>query len=245
MKTTLKLVLFYLLYQFLFGAMMTGLSFIWPISVSTQLGWSLILPAVVMPIHLVLGGYIHLRQALRPVKFDVMLSGVVCIVGAIMCCNALSGLIVLPDWLANDFTSLSYNPVGIAGLVIFGPWVEELLFRGAILPAFDRGDENPWRGILLSALAFGLIHINPAQVFFGFLMGIALGWVTMQSRSLLPAIVGHVINNGLSVMELRVSASNMTEVGIQSYSTGALLFLTILGLGVTLIAGRQLEKELA
>ena len=245
MKTTLKLVLFYLLYQLLFGGMMVGLNTIWPISVATQLGCSLILPAVVMTIHLVLGKHIQLKQALRPVRMDIMLSGVVCIIGAIMCCNALSSLIVLPDWLAKDFTSLSFNPMGIVGMVIFGPWIEELLFRGAILPALNRGEEDPWRGIWLSALVFGLIHINPVQVFFGFLMGIAFGWVTVQSRSLLPAIVGHVLNNGLSVIELRASASGATEVGIQSYSIVTLLFLTLLGLGVALMAGRQLEKEVA
>ena len=44
------------------------------------------------------------------------------------------------------------------------PLVEELLFRGAIEGHFLQTGKRPGMAILLSALIFGLIHVNPAQV---------------------------------------------------------------------------------
>lgn len=77
-------------------------------------------------------------------------------------------------------------------ITILGPISEELLFRGFLLRML-----KPWgkqTAILVSALIFGLFHGNVIQVPFAFLVGLVLGYVTVE-YSILWAIVLHIFNN--------------------------------------------------
>jgi sodium transport system permease protein len=82
---------------------------------------------------------------------------------------------------------------------------EEVAFRGFILRGLSRGG-RVLLAIGLSSLAFGVMHMVPQQVFNGMLMGLVLGALAINSRSLFPAIVFHFLNNALGVMHARVSA---------------------------------------
>ena len=73
---------------------------------------------------------------------------------------------------------------------------------------------------VVSALIFGLIHLNPVQMVFGSLYGLLLGWLAWRTRSLLPSIVVHVANN-TTVLLLPESADNAIEN--MSLTTKALL----------------------
>ena len=181
MKTTLKLILLYFAYQLLAGAAMAGIALLWPLSTTTQLAWALLLSGVAMTAHLVGFGHISLRHSLRPVGVSPMLCSLACVACTVLAGNALSALIPLPDWLDADFTALGHTVVGACSIALLAPWVEELLFRGTILHKLHAEGASPWRSIVLSALLFGLIHINPAQVPFAFLVGLALGWITAVS----------------------------------------------------------------
>ena len=87
---------------------------------------------------------------------------------------------------------------GILAIAIVGPVLEELLFRGAITHALLQ-QYNPTKAILISALLFGVFHINPAQILPAFLIGILLAWTYYKTGSLIPCILMHVLNNSLSV----------------------------------------------
>lgn len=79
---------------------------------------------------------------------------------------------------------------------------EEVAFRGYILKGFERG--HPTRtAIIMSALLFGFMHVLLSlfqQLFNATLLGIVLGYLAVRSRSLLPGILFHLINNGMSVL---------------------------------------------
>lgn len=244
MKTTIKLVLLYFAYQLGAGLILGGLSHLWPIDQTTLLVSTLALSAGAMTTHLIGFGYINLRQALRPVGADAMLCSMVCAIGAIMCCNALSGIIILPDWLESDFTALSHSIPGIVCICLLAPWVEELLFRGVIMNRLNRQGKDPWRGILLSALMFGLIHVNPVQVFFGFLMGIALGWIAWHTRSLWPAIVAHALNNTMSVAEILSADTPTQRLDYSVLPITTLLTIAVVGLAMAILTGAQLPSQL-
>jgi membrane protease YdiL (CAAX protease family) len=104
----------------------------------------------------------------------------------------------LPNWLDDSFNILQTGWLGILCLTLLAPILEELLFRGAIirllLPHY-----KPWIAILISGLIFGVIHANPAQTVPAILIGCALGWVYYLTRSVLPCILIHIFNNGMSV----------------------------------------------
>ena len=77
-------------------------------------------------------------------------------------------------------------------ITILGPISEELLFRGFLLRML-----KPWgkqTAILVSALVFGLFHGNIIQIPFAFLVGLVLGYVTVE-YSILWAMVLHIFNN--------------------------------------------------
>jgi sodium transport system permease protein len=79
---------------------------------------------------------------------------------------------------------------------------EELAFRGFILTGLERHHDTR-TAIVMSALLFGFMHVLLslfAQLFNATLLGLVLGLLAVRSRSLLPGIVFHMINNGLAVL---------------------------------------------
>jgi sodium transport system permease protein len=79
---------------------------------------------------------------------------------------------------------------------------EELAFRGFILSGFARS-ARPGMAILLSALAFGISHIIPQQVFNAVLIGLVLGLLALRSGSLWPGVVFHILYNSLESVRSR------------------------------------------
>ena len=94
---------------------------------------------------------------------------------------------------------LELGTAGILLVALVGPVVEELFFRGGILRVLLRTCRRPWVAIVVSGLIFGIVHMNPAQVVFASLAGMLLGWLYWRTRSLIPCMVVHVLNNSFSV----------------------------------------------
>ena len=109
-----------------------------------------------------------------------------------------SFLSFLPDINASTFSLLESSLLGVLCLVIAGPIIEELLFRGAITRELLRR-YSPRVAIIWSAVLFGVAHINPTQVVPAVLIGLLLAWVFVKTRSLIPGILIHIVNNALSV----------------------------------------------
>ena len=79
---------------------------------------------------------------------------------------------------------------------------EELAFRGFILSGLER-QHRTRSAILLSALMFGFLHVLLSlfqQLFNATLLGIVLGLLAVRSRSILPGIVFHFLNNAMAVL---------------------------------------------
>ena len=81
---------------------------------------------------------------------------------------------------------------------------EELAFRGFVLSGF-RHLGSKWRAIVYSALLFGLAHGIVQQSLIACVLGIILGWLAVQSGSILPSIVFHVVHNTLAVANSRIT----------------------------------------
>lgn len=80
---------------------------------------------------------------------------------------------------------------------IIAPILEELFFRGAVLPVIA-SRFGPALGIAVSALLFGAMHIQPTyessiyMVMLTTIAGLAFGWLRLRTRSLLLPIGAHV-----------------------------------------------------
>jgi membrane protease YdiL (CAAX protease family) len=80
--------------------------------------------------------------------------------------------------------------------------VEELAFRGIIHTSL-REVMKPFDAILVTAVAFSIIHWVLAMLVPLFLLGMYLGWLRHRSESLWPAMVGHFCHNLLVVLDER------------------------------------------
>ncbi len=92
---------------------------------------------------------------------------------------------------------------------------EEIAFRGFMLSGFSRTGKISL-AVTLSSLAFGIIHMIPQQVFNASLLGIILGMMCIRSRSLLPGIAFHFVNNVLAILHGRMGET-MPDTGIWSW----------------------------
>ena len=79
---------------------------------------------------------------------------------------------------------------------------EEIFFRGFL----SRGlcaRHGVVAGTLMASLLFGLVHVEPVQSCGAAVMGIALQWVFLSTRSLWAPIVLHTVNNTLAFAALK------------------------------------------
>lgn len=77
-------------------------------------------------------------------------------------------------------------------ITLLGPISEELLFRGLILRTMEPYGKR--FAVLASALLFGMFHGNIIQTPYAILVGLVLGYVTVE-YSIVWAIILHVFNN--------------------------------------------------
>lgn len=101
----------------------------------------------------------------------------------------------LPNLAKAEFDMILKDRLGYFVVGLLAPFVEELVFRGAVLRALLQWKRNPWMGISVSALLFALVHMNPAQMPHAFLIGLLLGWMYYRTDSIVPGVVYHWVNN--------------------------------------------------
>ncbi|HLY11750.1 MAG TPA: CPBP family intramembrane glutamic endopeptidase [Planctomycetota bacterium] len=81
-------------------------------------------------------------------------------------------------------------------VAVLPPIFEELGFRGVMFPLLSRS-LDPKETILLTAVAFGLLHLSIPTLITHVPLGLYLGWLRYRSGSLYPSIFAHFLHNGL------------------------------------------------
>ena len=74
---------------------------------------------------------------------------------------------------------------------------EELLFRGLLIGILASSALKQRGAIVVSAVMFGLAHVDPVQASISTVLGLYLGTLTWAAGSVRPAILAHALNNGL------------------------------------------------
>ena len=82
--------------------------------------------------------------------------------------------------------------------VAVAPACEELFFRGYLQPKLVRRLGTA-AGIGVTALLFGLAHLDPLHSTLATGLGLGFGWVAHRTGSILPSIAAHAVNNAVSV----------------------------------------------
>ena len=99
---------------------------------------------------------------------------------------------------------MSQSPGLATSILVFALFpaiCEEFAFRGFILSGLEH-QHRTRSAILLSALMFGFLHVLLSlfqQLFNATLLGVVLGLLAVRSRSIVPGIVFHFLNNAIAV----------------------------------------------
>ena len=137
------------------------------------------------------------------------------------------------------------SPGGVWGFVltflataVTPPLVEEFLCRGLIL-----GSLRPYGdgfALVISSLMFGMMHGNFEQIPFAFLVGLALGFIVLESGSLWIAVAVHAANNAVSV--LVDTFLDSFPVAVQNLIYGVYIAVCLLlGLAALVWSGKRSE----
>lgn len=214
----IKLILYYFGYQLGFSAVAMGIShFIASMDMATMTSLAMVASTLVMTWHLLHYGYVRIAyDKYREVSLTVLGVSVVLIFAAMYVLNLFIEQAGIPNTMEDTFIAMSRNPFGILSIALLAPILEELLFRGAIQGQLQRDGMRPWTAILISSLIFGVVHMNPAQIPFAFLLGMMFGWLYYRTGSLLPGVVGHVLNNSIATVNMLLYGNATIEEQMQN-----------------------------
>lgn len=91
--------------------------------------------------------------------------------------------------------------ISFVATVILAPIVEELYFRGLMLPALAK--RYGWVfGVLGSSAFFAILHMQANVIIYTFLLGLVLCFFYIRLKSIIPGIFLHMINNLLAFVIL-------------------------------------------
>jgi sodium transport system permease protein len=116
---------------------------------------------------------------------------------------------------------------------------EEIFFRGWLLSAFagERpGQRRAVAAVLLQAAAFAAFHLLPERMPQTFILGIVLGWMTLVTGSLLPAMAAHLAHNSVPLVLVQLVADGQGKRLVAGDASGLASWLVVIAV-VAMIAG--------
>lgn len=124
-------------------------------------------------------------------------------------------------------------PVMLFMIGIFGPFCEEFVFRGIIYGSYAHQHKTAGGGasaaghggglwpILLSALTFGLMHMNFNQALYAFAIGIFLAFLVEAAGSLWASVFCHMFFNSFQVVMMYLSKAVLGSAYAKAVSEAA------------------------
>ena len=151
-----------------------------------------------------------------------------------------------------DLSTPSAVVLIVVASVFLAPLCEETIYRGVLYNGV-REEKPVVKSVLLSALAFMLMHMSPVQVVFQFALGVTCAFIMHRTGRLFPCILLHATANALAlVMQLtplgevlfscelwltdNVAAAVFITIGLFA-AAGAVIFV-----GIKFALGKKAEK---
>ncbi len=165
------------------------------------------------------------RDYVRSRPWGVIFWTILLALGMILPLSWLESL--LPEWMMKDYVgtelvSALSSTEGYFVICMLAPLAEEVVFRGALIQSLQRwGRERMgkdtftaaeetrigWLAIIVSALLFAIVHLNPAQMPHALIVGLLLGWIYVRTGSLVPCFLIHWINNSSAYVMIKLFPS--------------------------------------
>jgi membrane protease YdiL (CAAX protease family) len=137
---------------------------------------------------------------------------------AAFCSDAiLSVMPEMPPFLEELLKSMTQGNIWInfLSVSIFAPFFEEWLCRGMVLRGLLGNKVKPVWAIVISAVFFAFIHLNPWQAVPAFLLGCLFGYVYYKTGSLKLTMLMHFANNTFSLVMSNIDAFKDVESWVE------------------------------
>ena len=112
-------------------------------------------------------------------------------------------------------------------IAIIPALAEEFAFRGIVMGMLKK--YSGALALIVSSAIFGLMHGNIVQIPFAFCGGLVFGFIALKTNSLLPGILIHFFNNGISVtLDILQNETPLTENTVNIIFAVLMIVLCIL-----------------
>ncbi len=129
----------------------------------------------------------------------------------------------------------------VLATTIVGPLAEELVYRGAVMGAFRAVMSDRW-AIVLSALIFGIVHMDVIQGTYAFVLGLILGYLYMKTRNIWCAYLMHMILNFLGGPLTKILGADQDPVKAMVLVLG-LFLVGIVGIVMVVVNNGKQKRE--
>jgi uncharacterized protein len=143
------------------------------------------------------------------------LCGMALIDAAFVLANAVAGPFESSEWFDGVYqkaVATGSLTVLVMAAVVFAPLIEELLFRGFLLPGWSASRLGPIVAILLTSAIWTALHIQydwPALAMV-YCHGLLLGWLRLRSGSTVLTIFLHAAGNAVALLLAVLSEPSAT-----------------------------------
>ena len=118
----------------------------------------------------------------------------------------------MPEWFEEIMKGLTGGNLLLSfiSVSIFAPLFEEWLCRGVVLRGLLT-HTRPASAIVVSAVFFAVLHMNPWQAVPAFLLGLVFGYVYYKTGSLKLTMLMHFTNNTMALVFSRIPSLEEAE----------------------------------
>ena len=218
----------------------------------------ILIPAVAMVLYH--GDRLGVLVPLKTIKLPSILLTIVYVITLfplVTFINSLSMLFV-DNTVAEISDQITVLPMWqmLLSIGIFGPFVEEVVFRGILLQSYQRTGRIIG-SIVLSSILFGMMHMNFNQFAYGAVMGIMLSLLVEATGSVISSFIAHATFNSIEVILLYFTSDTLDDaeamlenfsgatelLTISIYFVGAVIFTTVAMCVVYKISKLEGRKE--
>ena len=181
--------------------------------------------------------------SIKTIKYSFVFSlGILIIIDALD--RIIHSIIPTPDYIIDlgqimqPESTLGYIFLFLA-VVIVAPIGEEILFRGFLQKFLEEHWKDITRAVLVTSLFFAMIHFNPFWTIQIYLLGVVLGFLSWKTKSVIPSIILHSLNNGTAYI-----LSIFNDIDVNIYLKGGVIpiFFIILAFYFIFISLNGLDK---
>jgi len=174
-------------------------------------------------------------------QINIKLLGILAVVAvnlALFSSEIMSMIMSLSNTPASELENINKLMQGRMGLLIgllIAPVIEEIVFRGIILDSIATRHSRKM-AVAVSAVLFSIYHFNIFQLLPSFLVGLLLGYIYLETKSVIVCICTHFMYNliPLAFNQFQSTESGVPEIAQMDYVIAVVSVLVLLG-GIKLL----------